>query len=103
MDLDITPEQVATREQVGRIAGDPVFALGLKGGLHMVVRVKKTARKTETLGAGPHPAVARFIAEKEHPSLVLEKSLRKSETDRSVMAEVQVGRAWTAELRRRGI
>ena len=97
----LTEAQVATRARCGHIDEDPVFQIATKGGFHLVVRVRKAARTTETLGAGSNFSIARHIAEKQHPKLVL-SGLRKSE-DHLTMAGLAFGRRLTALLRARGV
>ena len=74
----ITKEQlVGAPKKIGSLDGEEVLENSTKGGLHFVFAVRKNG-KTETLGMGNHPAVARFIAQKEHPTLQV-TSLNKSE------------------------
>jgi len=61
--MNIEASEVAYKKKVGKLDGQPVFEVGLKGGLHLVLASR--AGKFETLGAGPHRAVARFIAKKK--------------------------------------
>lgn len=65
--MDIPTEQIAYKKKVGKLDGNPVIELATTGGLHLVV----TARggKVETLGTGPHRAVARHIAKKRQPEI----------------------------------
>jgi hypothetical protein len=64
-------------KKIGEYEGQPVMELATKGGLHLVVAMKKNG-KTETLGTGSHRAIARFIAEKEFPGVKITE-LEKSE------------------------
>lgn len=66
--MQIPAAQVSYRKKIGDLDGDKVFELGTKGGLHLVVVMRKSG-KSETLGAGPHPAVARHIATKREPKI----------------------------------
>ena len=61
--MDIRAEEVEYKRKVGKFNGAPVIEVGLKGGLHLIFAAK--GGKFETLGAGPHRAVARFIAKKK--------------------------------------
>lgn len=61
--MDIREEEVAYKKKVGKLDGHPVIEVGLKGGLHLLFHAKNG--KIETLGAGPHRAVARHIAKKK--------------------------------------
>lgn len=74
--MQIPAEQVAYKKQIGKLGESPVWELGLKGGLHLVVAAHKG--KTETLGVGPHRAVARHVAKKMKPDLNITE-LSKSE------------------------
>lgn len=67
MSAQITSDQIQYRKKVGRLEGHPVFEVGLIGGLHIIGMAK--AGRVETLGAGPHRAVARHIAMKRNPKL----------------------------------
>lgn len=64
MSAQITPDQVEYKKRIGKMEGQPVFEVGLIGGLCMVVD-----RRGQPLGAGPHRAVARHIAKKRNPTL----------------------------------
>ncbi len=50
-------------KQVGSLDGKPVHSLETKGGLHIL------ASAGEIISAGPHRAVARHIAQKQHPAI----------------------------------
>lgn len=64
---NIPVNQIAYRKTVGKLDGDAIVELATKGGLHLIVRAKRG--KTETLGAGAHRAISRFIAEKREPNI----------------------------------
>jgi hypothetical protein len=66
--MDITPEHIAYKKRVGRIGHSPVIELATTGGLHLIVAAR--GGKSEVLGAGPHRAVARFIAKKKEPDIM---------------------------------
>ena len=58
----IKSNQLAYKKQVGKTEeGTPVWEIATKGGLHLVV--KSQGSKFETLGTGPHRAIARHLAE----------------------------------------
>ena len=61
--MQVRAEEVEYKKKVGKLGNAAVIQVGLKGGLHLVMVAKEG--KLETLGAGPHPAVARFIAKKK--------------------------------------
>lgn len=66
--MDITPEHIAHKKRVGRIGHSPVIELATTGGLHLIVTARNGV--SEVLGAGPHRAVARFIAKKKEPEIM---------------------------------
>jgi len=71
----ITPDQIQYKKRVGRVGSSPVIELATTGGLHLIVVAR--GGKGEVLGAGPHRAVARFIARKREDKIEwsdLEKS-----------------------------
>lgn len=55
-------------KKVGNLNGKPIFHIRTKGGLHVLVMQKNGTY--ETLGTGPHRAVARHIASKHEPEIV---------------------------------
>lgn len=65
--MDIQEEEVAYKKKVGKLRGAPVIEVGLKGGLHLIFAARNG--RFETLGAGPHRAVARFIAKKREEDI----------------------------------
>lgn len=75
--MNISPEEVAYRKKVGTLEGDPVFEVGLKGGLHLLFA--RRGGKFQTLGAGPHRAVARFIAKKKTEDKIEFSDLSKAD------------------------
>jgi len=76
-----------------------VWEVGTKGGLHLVIAVRNS--KAETLGVGPHRAVARFIAQKKEPKLTLTELSKADHVDeahfRHLLPKYE---ALTAEYRR---
>ena len=102
-EIKLEPKQLEGKpRRVGRVGNDPVFEAATRGGLHMLVKLDRGARKTKLLGAGPHPAVARHIARKSTKGLVLD-ALQKSEVTHEVMRGLETGRRWTAYLQSRGL
>jgi hypothetical protein len=65
--MTIRPEEVAEKKRVGNLRGAPVFHVGLKGGLHLMLVAR--SGKFETLSVGPHKAVSRHIAKKKEPEI----------------------------------
>lgn len=61
--MNISSEHIASKKKVGHLGTRPVIEVSTTGGLHLVVTMKNGA--LETLGTGPHRAVARYIAEKQ--------------------------------------
>ena len=86
--MKIPREQIETRKIAGKTeSGSPVVYIATKGGLHAFF-AKNGEGQTEALGAAPHRAIAKFLAEKKDPKIkweddFLEKSedLAKSEGD----------------------
>lgn len=75
--MNITAKQLACKpKKVGELEGDDVMEVQTKGGLTILVVSKKD--KTETIGLASHPAIARHIAQKDHPTIEF-TSLEKSE------------------------
>ncbi len=74
--MNITNVHIASKRKIGTIGSRPVYEIATTGGLHLVVAPK--AGGVETLGSGPHRAVARFIAQKRNSELQLNE-LAKSE------------------------
>lgn len=64
---NISSDQIAYKKKVGTLGKDAVIELATKGGLHLIVTVHNG--KVETLGTGPHRAVARHIAKKRESSI----------------------------------
>lgn len=66
--MQIDAKQLAGKpKKVGKRDGKDVLEIATKGGLHMIVAPKDGS--FETLGTGPHRAVARFIAKKKSPEI----------------------------------
>lgn len=74
--MNINPSEIAYKREVGALDKAPVFEVGLKGGLHLILAAKKG--KVETLGVGPHRAVARHIAKKREQAIEW-KDLQKAD------------------------
>ena len=86
--MNITPEQLAEKpKHIGTLKGHKIFSVATKGGFFMVV--EPTGTGFETLGVGPHPAIARHIAQKHEPDIVWSE-LSKTQTvdpDAAVVAK----------------
>ncbi len=74
--MQIQPQEIDYKEQIGTLDGHPVMEVGLKGGLHIVCSMR--GPKIDYLGVGPHRAVARFLAKKRKPDLKI-TALSKSD------------------------
>ncbi len=73
----LKPEEVEYKKKVGLLGQAPVIEVGLRGGLHLIFAAK--GGKFETLGAGPHRAVARYIAGKKTEGKVEWTDLNKAD------------------------
>ena len=72
MAMNIEPKHIASKRRIGtRKSGEPVIEILLKGGLHLVTTLH--GGKPKTIGAGPHRAVARWMAEKNDPEVHIEE------------------------------
>jgi hypothetical protein len=65
--VNISSVHLEYKKTIGSLAGKPVVELATTGGLCLIVVPSATG--VETLGAGPHRAVARHIAKKRNPDL----------------------------------
>lgn len=65
--MNLTEEHIAQKKKVGKIGEAPIFEVVTTGGLNLIISTK--GGRFETLGAGPHRAVARHIAMKREPSI----------------------------------
>jgi hypothetical protein len=74
--VNLTENHIASKKRVGTLDGKPVVEIETTGGLYLLVMRK--AAGVETLGAGSHKAVARYIAKKKHKNLEITE-LAKSE------------------------
>jgi hypothetical protein len=77
MAMTLNANEVEYKKKIGTLDGKPVIEVGLKGGLHLVFAAN--GGKFETLGAGPHRAVARFIAQKKTDGKVQYTDLNKAD------------------------
>jgi len=66
--MQIRPQEIDYKKDIGTLDGRPVIELGLKGGLHLVLTTH--GPKIDYLGVGPHRAVARFMAKKRQPNIL---------------------------------
>lgn len=97
--MNITEEQLAEKPKaVGTLKGQKIFHVSTKGGFHMVV--KPDGAGFETLGVGPHPAIARHIAQKHQPEIAWTELSKAQYVDPS-SAVVAKYEAITAQFRGR--
>lgn len=67
--MKVLPQEIASKTKIGTLKGKPVFEIALRGGYHIVCT--PNGSKVDYLGVGPHRAVARFIAKKTAPDIVI--------------------------------
>jgi hypothetical protein len=67
--MNIQECHIATKKRIGTLHGQPVVEILLKGGLNLVTTLKDG--KPKTIGAGPHRAVARWMARKNEPDIAM--------------------------------
>jgi hypothetical protein len=75
--MQIDQKHLAYKKQVGTLKGKPVFELATTGGLHVMVS-GGAGGGFQVISSGPHPGVARYMAEKREPDIQLTE-LSKSE------------------------
>jgi hypothetical protein len=76
--MKITDKDLAgPPKKIGEYKGRPVMESATRGGFHFIYAINKSG-ETETLGTGSLSPIARFVAMKENPELVLSQ-LQKSE------------------------
>jgi hypothetical protein len=76
--MNLDAKQIAYKKQVGTLKGKPVFMLETRGGLSLMVTSDGAGGNAKVLSTGPVRAVARYIAEKREPDMVLNE-LSKSD------------------------
>lgn len=81
-------------KRIGRIRGVPVFELVTKGGLNLVI-CKNDGNGPRILGAAPHRALARYMAQQKDPDFQLEE-LSKSEDQSIIQAGMHLVPYFTA-------
>lgn len=81
--MNITPEHIKTKKRIGTLDDEPVIHIETTGGLHLIVSNKKG--KPDILGSGPHPAVARHIAQKREKDLVLTELSKSDQVDQNAV------------------
>jgi hypothetical protein len=94
--VTITSEHVAYKKKIGYLGARPVIEVATTGGLILVV--VPTADGVDTLGAGPHRAVARHIAKKRKPDLRITELTKADWMDSSCFEHLLP--QWEAETAR---
>lgn len=99
--MDLNAKHLAKQIRVGTKGGKPVFHLETTGGLSIFAVKKGDAKGDfETLSVGPHVAVARFIAKRDHRDLVLDQIAKSEEVPVRAMAhQIPVAERLTARMR----
>ena len=77
MSLQIRPQEIESRKIVGHLDGNDVYQIGLKGGLFVIATMR--GLRMEVIGTGPHHVVAKSVARKLHPHLVITELLKSEE------------------------
>lgn len=67
--MNIRSQEIDSKKKIGTLRGRPVFEIATKGGYHLVCSVQPGG--IEYHGSGPHRAVARFIAKKRSPDMLI--------------------------------
>ncbi len=81
-------------KRIGQIKGNPVMSMLTKGGLSIITFNGKV------IGAAPHRAMARIIAQNAHPDLVIDELSKSEEVDPSLFAHLIP--TWTEITQRLG-
>lgn len=69
--MNIPAKEVDYKRRIGKVGGRAIYGIGTIGGLHLVVAAR-TGGGFETLGAGSHPGIARFIAKKASTDVIFD-------------------------------
>ena len=85
--MNITANQIALKKRVGTLHGRPVMQLTTKGGLVMIV-CQKNEGENFIASAGPHPAIAKYIAEKKEPDIVFSELSKSDYVDEASILSV---------------
>jgi hypothetical protein len=84
--VNVTEKHIASKKRIGTLDGKPVIEVVTSGGLYMVVYQKSGA--VETLGTGPHRAVARYIAKRREPKLEITELSKSDHVEESAILSV---------------
>jgi len=81
--MRLDKNQIQKREVIGKLNGRDVILITTHGGLSLVAASKNG--QLVTLGAGPHPGVSRWLAEKKEPDIIWSTPMMKSEADKDLI------------------
>lgn len=79
--MQLQAKHLASKKQVGTLKGKPVFHLETTGGLNLFITADGAGGNAKVLSTGPVRAVARYIAEKREPDLILNELSKSEEMD----------------------
>lgn len=82
----LTEAHIASKRRIGTLEGKPVVELMTSGGLYLVVTNKSDGM--EVCGSGPHRAVARFLAKKKEPNIVITELSKSDWLDETAILSV---------------
>lgn len=85
----IDRKHIKSEQRIGTLEGEPVVLYKTHGGFNLVMGRK--GGKKVTLGTGPHPALAKVIAKKNAPDMVMTE-MSKSEMDTIALNPVLVAK-----------
>ena len=81
--MDIETKHIQSKKEIGTLKGKPVIELVTTGGLHLIIAAKNG--KFETLGTGPHRAIARYIAKKKESEIEFNEMAKSEEGEVTVL------------------
>lgn len=84
--MEIQERHIKERKRIGTLKGEPVIEVLTRGGLWMVVCKKN--EKPATLGTGPHRAVARYVAQKLNPDMLMTELSKSDHVDEASILSV---------------
>ena len=84
--LHVKPQEVQDKKVIGNIDGNPVYQIGLKGGLCIIARMK--GQGLDIMASGPHPTVAKHIAKKLFAHLNITELLKSEEIPEAHFARI---------------
>lgn len=95
--MKITPNDIASKKVIGKLRDKNVTELVTTGGLHIVAT--DNGGDIKILGTGPHRAIARYLAEKSEPDLVIHELSKSDALDLvTIMRELPKWEAYTRRL-----